>query len=222
MSLRIETDGAALVSTALPRDEIAALSALANSLAVGRAGVRLFGQPLLVDILAAHGSIGRLAAARLGDAARPVRAILFDKTAEANWAVPWHQDRTIAVRERRDVAGFSPWSTKAGIAHVEPPFAIIERMITIRAHLDECDADNAPLLIAPGSHRAGRVPAKQVADVAREYGSRACLAAAGDAWIYATSIIHASERAHVPRRRRVLHVDYAAEALPGGLAWLGV
>src|SRR5690349_24594640 len=166
MSLRIETDGAALVSTALPRDEIAALSALANSLAVGRAGVRLFGQPLLVDILAAHGSIGRLAAARLGDAARPVRAILFDKTAEANWAVPWHQDRTIAVRERRDVAGFSPWSTKAGIAHVEPPFAIIERMITIRAPLDECYSDNASLLIAPGSHCSVRVPAKQVADVA--------------------------------------------------------
>jgi hypothetical protein len=222
MSLRIETDGAELIAAASPPDEIAALRALADSLVIGRAGVRLFGRPMLDDILAAPGRIGRLAATHLGDAARPVRALLFDKTADANWAVPWHQDRTVAVCERRDIEGFSPWSTKAGVPHVEPPFAIIERMVTIRAHLDDCDADNAPLLIAPGSHRAGRVPAKQVADVARERGSRACLAAAGDAWIYATSIIHASERARLPRRRRVLHVDYAGEALPDGLAWLGV
>ena len=40
--------------------------------------------------------------------------------------------------------------------------------------------------------------------------------------ICATSIVHASERAQNPRRRRVLQVDYASEALPGGLQWLGV
>ena len=222
MDLRIATDGAELVAAALPADDIAALRILAGSLVIGQAGVRLFGHPPLDDILSPSGRIGRLAAAYLGDAARPVRAILFDKTAETNWAVPWHQDRTIAVRERHDVSGFGPWSTKGGVTHVEPPFGLIARMITIRAHLDDCDADNAPLLIAPGSHRAGRVPARQVADVAREHGTRVSLAAAGDAWVYVTSIIHASERARVPRRRRVLHVDYAGEELPGELHWLGV
>ena len=37
-----------------------------------------------------------------------VRAILFDKTGDANWTVPWHQDRSIAVATRIDVAGFGP------------------------------------------------------------------------------------------------------------------
>jgi hypothetical protein len=220
--LCIETDGAARHPAILSDDEVAALRSLADALPIGHAGVRLFGDPALRRLLGTHGSVGHLAAAHLGHSARPVRAILFDKTAASNWAVAWHQDRTIAVRERRDVAGFGPWSTKASIVHVEPPFAIIERMITIRAHLDDCDTDNSPLMIAPGSHRVGRVAAKGAADVAERLSRRICLAAAGDAWIYATAIIHASERARVPRRRRVLHVDYAGADLPDGLDWLGV
>ena len=220
--LRLHRDGAEHRPAALSDDDLVALRAFADTLSIVNAGVRVFGHAALRDVLAPDGSIGRLAVAQLGNAARPVRAILFDKTTDANWAVAWHQDRIIAVRERRHVTGFGPWSTKAGIVHVEPPFEIIARMITIRAHLDDCGADNAPLLIAPGSHRAGRVAARQVAEVARELGHLTCQASAGDAWIYATSIIHASERVRVPRRRRVLQVDYASESLPGGLEWLGV
>lgn len=54
---------------------------------------------------------------------RPVRAIYFDKSVEANWLVPWHQDLTLALRARVEVAGFGPWSTKDGIPHVQPPIA---------------------------------------------------------------------------------------------------
>ncbi|WP_367280013.1 hypothetical protein [Sphingomonas sp. LHG3406-1] len=53
-------------------------------------------------------------------------------------------------------------------------------------------------------------------------GTLACLAEAGDLWLYATPILHASEVASTPTRRRVLQVDFAAEDLPGGLCWLGV
>jgi ectoine hydroxylase-related dioxygenase (phytanoyl-CoA dioxygenase family) len=174
------------------------------------------------EVLGPGASIGRCAAAILGAAARPVRAILFDKTADNNWSVAWHQDRTIAVRARHDVRGFGPWSVKAGVVHVEPPFEIIERMITIRAHLDDCAGDNAPLLVVPGSHRIGRVPSAQTAETAQRLGQVTCFADAGDLWVYATSIVHASERAQHPWRRRVLQVDYAGGALSGGLEWLGV
>jgi ectoine hydroxylase-related dioxygenase (phytanoyl-CoA dioxygenase family) len=95
-------------------------------------------------------------------------------------------------------------------------------MVTLRVHLDDCDDDNAPLLIAPGSHLLGRVLADAAADVARNIGPVACRAKAGDVWLYATPILHASERARAPRRRRVLQVDYAATKLPDGLEWLGV
>ncbi|HEY0729420.1 MAG TPA: hypothetical protein VGD38_15175, partial [Pyrinomonadaceae bacterium] len=49
----------------------------------------------------------------LGPDARVVRGIYFDKHKDANWKVAWHQDLTIAVRERIDVQGYGPWSLKA-------------------------------------------------------------------------------------------------------------
>ena len=221
-SLRFNPDGAERHEAPLTTADLAILRALADAPVTGRPGVRVFGRDSLDEILGANGSIGRFAAALLGRGAHPVRAIVFDKTPEMNWSVPWHQDRTITVRGRRDVPGFGPWSIKAGIVHVEPPFEIMAGMITIRAHLDDCDVDNAPLLIVPGSHRFGRVPAGQTAEMARRLGHAVCRARAGDAWVYATSIIHASERARAPGRRRVLQVDYADRQLPGGLEWLGI
>lgn len=32
----------------------------------------------------------------------------FDKTAERNWALGWHQDRTVVVRERKETDGYDP------------------------------------------------------------------------------------------------------------------
>jgi ectoine hydroxylase-related dioxygenase (phytanoyl-CoA dioxygenase family) len=158
----------------------------------------------------------------LGRAARPVRAILFDKSAEANWSLGWHQDRTICVRERREAPGFGPWTVKRGMIHVAPPFELLARMVTVRAHFDAVPESNAPLLVAPGSHRFGRIAEGDLEEVVARCGTLACLAEAGDAWLYATPILHASRAAAAPGRRRVLQVDYAAEALPHGLDWLGV
>jgi hypothetical protein len=187
-----------------------------------RAGVRLGRGGGLGPFLAADGAVGAIAADVLGDRARPVRAVLFDKTSETNWSLGWHQDRTIVVARRVEVAGFGPWSTKAGLQHVAPPFDLLARMITLRVHLDPVTADNGPLRIAPGSHRLGLVAVDATDAAVARYGARSCLAEAGDIWIYATPILHASDAAVRPGRRRVLQVDYAGFELPGGLAWLGV
>jgi hypothetical protein len=144
---------------------------------------------------------------------RPVRAVLFD-----NWAVPWHQDRTIAVSHRADVPGFGPWSVKDGVPHVEPPFALLAAMVTLRLHLDPCPEDNAPLLVALGSHRR-QVAAAHAASVADNCDQRLCTAAAGDIWAYATPILHRSDRARRPSHRRVVQVDFAAGELPPLLEW---
>lgn len=74
----------------------------------------------------------------LGRSARVVRGLFFDKTPEANWTVPWHQDRSIAVRDRLEVEGYGPWSVKAGVVHVQPPAEVLRAMLTIRIHLDDC------------------------------------------------------------------------------------
>ena len=83
-------------------------------------------------------------------------------------------------------------------------------------------ADVAPLLTAPGAHAMGRIAEPDVAAVVDHCSTVTCPARAGDIWAYATPILHASDAAHRPRRRRVLQVDFSADPLPGGLEWLGV
>lgn len=187
-----------------------------------RPGSRLYGLAPLADLLDTEGSIGKIAEAAVGRAARPVRAILLDKSETANWSLGWHQDRTIAVRERAEASGFGPWTVKQGILHVQPPFEIIAAMATLRVHLDAVPDDNGPLLIALGSHRFGRIAESEIGDVVSRCETLACEAEAGDVWLYATPILHASEAAKSPNRRRVLQVDYAAIDLPHGLEWLGI
>ena len=186
------------------------------------AGTRLYGITALRPLLAMSGCVGAIAANVLGPSAKPVRAILFNKSYETNWGLGWHQDRTICVKERREIKGFGPWTKKRGMIHVAPPFHLLAQMVTLRVHLDDVPETNAPLLIAPGSHKLGRVAVDQIDEAVERCGIHACLANAGDAWLYATPILHASDASTSPKSRRVLQVDYAAFDLPGGLEWLGV
>lgn len=214
--------GAQLNQGALTAIELELFEEVANRQIGDKPAVRITGDATLNKLLCNGGSMDIIARSKLGKGARPVRAILFDKRADANWALGWHQDRTIAVMERVNVEGFDHWSVKSGLPHVEPPFGIIEKMVTLRAHLDPCGADNAPLSIIPGSHRLGRLPKKDIKELAESSEPFACQAQAGDVWVYASSIVHASGAAQEPKRRRVLHVEYSAEKLPSGLEWLGL
>jgi Phytanoyl-CoA dioxygenase (PhyH) len=202
--------------------DLAELHATLQHLPSDHAGVRINGIKKLDPFVTVEGAVGSIAASFLGPEARPVRAILFDKTAETNWSLAWHQDRTICVRQRIDVEGFGPWTIKGGMQHVAPPFDILTRMVTLRVHIDDVPETNAPLLIVPGSHKEGRVPINAIDEVVRRLGTRSCIAEAGDIWLYSTPILHASEAATQPAHRRVLQFDFAAVDLPGGLEWLGV
>ena len=186
------------------------------------AGYRIQGAPILNRLLNCGSELAQIVKDAGGIGFQPVRAVLFDKNPTSNWALGWHQDRTICVRERFDVAGFGPWSIKQGLLHVEPPFEIMAGMLTIRVHLDVVNVNNAPLLIAPGSHKMGRIAVDQVARVVEQCGRQTCTAERGDVWLYATPIVHASQRSQSGLRRRVLQVDYSARQLPGGLEWSGI
>lgn len=221
MSLTLETDGAVQFDRAA-LSILPDLRAIADAQPHERAGVRLYGVTGLRPLLANDGILGMLAAAKLGAGCRPVRAVLFDKTETTNWALGWHQDRTIVARERIDVPGFGPWTVKAGLTHVGPPQDLLADMLTMRVHLDDVPDTNAPLLIAPGSHQLGRIPEAKITRIVERYGVVTCLAEAGDVWLYATPILHASAAAASPARRRVLQIDFAAVDLPEGLCWLGI
>lgn len=218
----LDDDGAALHAGAVGDDILGALERIGAALPADRAGIRLHGQDGLAELLAPPAKIGAVAAAALGGGVRPVRAILFDKHRDANWSLAWHQDRTVVVRRRIDVPGYGPWTVKAGLQHVAPPFALLERMVTLRVHIDPVSPGNAPLLIAPGSHKLGRIAEADIDAVVASCGRMACLAGRGDIWAYATPILHASDVARAAGRRRVLQIDYSADELDGGLEWLGV
>ncbi len=208
-----------------PAAAVDGLSDLRNMLAglpQEAAGTRIHGIEPLRRFLSSDGLVGAHAASALGRQARAVRAVLFNKTAETNWSLAWHQDRTICVRERVDAPGYGPWTVKAGLHHVAPPFDLLARMVTLRVHLDDVPMTNAPLIVAPRSHRLGRVPVGGIEQAVRECGSHICLAKAGDIWLYSPPILHGSAAATTPAQRRVLQVDFAAEELPEGLQWLGV
>jgi Phytanoyl-CoA dioxygenase (PhyH) len=220
--LTLESNGAQLFRAALSASQLFALQCTLAAQPQDQAGVRLSAIPELRPFLNSAGPIGRIPASVLGAGCFPVRALLFDKSAEQNWSLTWHQDRTIVVRQRIDVSGFGPWSIKGGMIHVEPPFDLLTRMLTLRVHLDPVPATNAPLLVAPGSHKRGRIPTPEIGRLVHQGDVIPCLAEAGDIWLYGTPILHASDAASEPLHRRVLQVDYAAEQLPNGLEWLGV
>jgi ectoine hydroxylase-related dioxygenase (phytanoyl-CoA dioxygenase family) len=216
--MQLDRDGARLFPAAFTSAEVAAFQRLFSNLPADRPGTRLGATSGLALLIAPADAI---AASILGAQSRPVRAVLFDKTPERNWALGWHQDRTMAVRRRRDVPGFTDWTVKSGIPHCVPPFDLLARMLTLRIHLDPVGTANAPLLVAPGSHRR-RFAEPEIEAELRRRGTHACLAEAGDVWAYRTPILHASDRARDPRRRRVLQLLYSADDLPHGLEWAGI
>jgi len=149
----------------------------------------------------------------------PVRSIYFDKSPEGNWLVPWHQDLTLAVRNRVDVSGFGPWSVKEGVPHVQPPVELLEQMLIVRLHLDDADESNGALRVLPGSHRLGRLPAERIQELRVCERDHLCVARAGDALLMRPLLLHASGRSTSARHRRVLHIEYAGFPLPAELRW---
>ncbi|BBD96816.1 phytanoyl-CoA dioxygenase [Sphingobium amiense] len=144
MSLTLADHGAQHIPLALDATALASMENAIASLPANQPGQRLTHLPALAALLGMTGRIGRHAASHLGPKAQPVRAILFDKSEANNWALGWHQDRTIAVQFRVDTPGFGPWTVKSGIHHVAPPQSLLDRMLTLRVHLDPVDANNAP------------------------------------------------------------------------------
>ncbi|HZZ44802.1 MAG TPA: phytanoyl-CoA dioxygenase family protein [Tepidisphaeraceae bacterium] len=225
--LQIERDGFAVVPTVVGAEIVEKiLSAVVMSDGDGRqrAGkvyaVRdLLRQVPAVAELSWSMALRKLVEPVLGEGALAVRGILFDKTDGANWKVPWHQDLSIAVREKRETPGYGPWSVKGEIPHVQPPVGVLERMLTVRLHLDDCDEANGPLRVVPGSHVAGVMNREQV-DKWRERGPVVeCHVRAGGAVVMRPMILHASSPAKEPRHRRVIHIEYASGKLESGLEW---
>ncbi|MBL7646448.1 MAG: phytanoyl-CoA dioxygenase family protein [Candidatus Hydrogenedentes bacterium] len=154
-----------------------------------------------------------------GHSARPTKATYFDKRPEANWSLPLHQDMTITVHAKVDIPGYTHWSIKAGVPHVQPPVRVLEGIVALRIHLDDCPAENGALEVVPGSHLQGRISAEELRMMHMEGRPVICPARAGDVLAMRPLLVHGSSKARVPKRRRVLHVEYATTELDAPLQW---
>ena len=214
-----ETVGVCLIAKVLPEADLAPLRGVVDACVADGPGKRVFGLPNSSSHLDLLSRLADLATSLAGQPARMVRILAFDKTQESNWGVPWHQDRTISVKQRVEVEGFGPWSVKAGVPHVAPPQTLLEAMLSLRLHLDDCGPSNGPLKIIPGSHRLGRLPVREVLELGVREEPTTCLAGAGDVLAMRALTVHASDPAAAPTHRRVLHLDFSATDLPPPLEW---
>jgi len=149
----------------------------------------------------------------------PVRAVAFNKHQNENWAVSWHQDRLISVREKHDVKGYLNWSCKSGLWHCEPPVEILKNMLAVRIHLDDSNSQSGGLEISKASHKFGKVPANKIREVVQQSEPILCNAETGDILIMKMLTLHRSKPLITDTSRRAIRIDYSAKTLPMLLQW---
>lgn len=111
--------------------------------------------PELGRLLDACG-IDALASAVLRARAVPLDATFFDKHARANWTVPGHQDRVIAVAATTS----RKHRIRDGIAFAELDAKTLAGLVALRIHFDPTDRDTGALCVVPGSHLNGVMPVR--------------------------------------------------------------
>lgn len=151
----------------------------------------------------------------LPSAAVAIQAIAFDKTAATNWKVAWHQDLMFPFAEEVRSPDYDLPSCKSGVAYARPPREVLEALLAVRLHLDDCGESNGPLRVSPGTHTLGILPSSEAATRAAACGEVSCLAREGELILMRPLLLHASSQAASPGHRRVLHFVYhSGQPLP--------
>lgn len=146
-----------------------------------------------------------------------IKSIYFDKPEGSNWFVSYHQDLTISVNKKADLAGFNSWTVKQGQFGVQPPVFILENNFTIRIHLDDANENNGALRVVPGSHLKGiHRPEIFNPDCEKEI---VCGVNKGGIMVMKPLLMHASGRSTNNSKRRVIHIEFSNACLPEPLSW---
>lgn len=146
-----------------------------------------------------------------------VRGLFFDKHPNRTWSLGWHKDMTIAVKDNRlPSEHFSKPTKKSGVPHVEGSLAVLQKMVTLRIHLDPVTDENGPLEVIPGSHHSGKETTAEADSITKIHANP------GDVLAMKPLICHASGSsvAGTKMHRRILHLEFAAgEPLGEGYEW---
>ncbi|WP_316824541.1 phytanoyl-CoA dioxygenase family protein [Pedobacter miscanthi] len=146
-----------------------------------------------------------------------VKSIYFDKPETSNWFVSYHQDLTISVDQKVEIAGFGPYTNKHNQFAVQPPLSILESSFTIRIHLDDTNEENGALKVIPNSHSKGIYRPETINwDIEQEVS---CNVARGAVMIMKPMLLHRSSRTTNNKKRRVIHLEFSNQLLPKAIQW---
>jgi len=154
----LQQDGVEIMKSVISTEQMSSIKDEVDTLQLStpKYGIRNANKKIKsIDTLAHSAKFQALATEILDEAPQIVRVIYFDKTAEKNWLVPWHQDKTIALNKKTDIEGWGRWSIKDETHHVQPFIDVLEQMVTFRVHLDDADEENGCLKVIRGSHTLG-------------------------------------------------------------------
>jgi ectoine hydroxylase-related dioxygenase (phytanoyl-CoA dioxygenase family) len=161
-----------------------------------------------IAALASDARLVKIARLELSADAVPFRATLFEKSAQTNWLIPWHQDTALPLTAKFDSAGWTAWSQKEGRLYAHAPAWALSRVIALRIHLDASTADNGPLRVLPYSHLAGILTDHSILEYANQHDNVTCLVPRG-VLTMRPLLIHSSSKIRAASLRRVLHIEYA-------------
>lgn len=183
-----------------------------------RAGIRhALRIPVVADV-ASDPRLLAMASQVLGPKPIPYRATLFDKSADSNWLVVWHQDTALPVQHRQDRPGWGSWSRKEGLLYAHAPATALSQILALRLHLDDSDVHNGPLRVLPATHRHGVLTDDAIHHLAEQMPAVTCCVSRGGVLAMRPLLVHASSKSLSDKPRRVLHIEYAAAPVVDGLS----
>ncbi|MCT4582397.1 MAG: phytanoyl-CoA dioxygenase family protein [Flavobacteriales bacterium] len=147
-----------------------------------------------------------------------IKSIYFDKPPNANWVVNWHQDLTINLMNKANIAGYKNWRENKERVIVQPDQEFLESIFTIRIHLDNCTHENGALSVIDGSHKKGIININNW--LQDKKGPKViCEVPQGGILIMKPLLLHASKRTKNLENRRVIHLEFTDKMLPAPLEW---
>jgi hypothetical protein len=213
-----EKDGYAVVPYILTADECAGFASQVYLADAASGGTRcLLAQPWCAQLAArlrAHPALAEY----IGAQRVAVQCTYFEKSAGRNWLVPVHQDLSIPVAGRVAEPALRGWSEKEGVTFVRAPLDVLQQLVAVRVHLDDCAEEDGPLRLVPGSHQRGMI-SDDDAIALRKTGLKTVCVAAGAVLVLRPLLLHASSKGSGNGRRRVLHFVFGSRELPFGLSW---
>jgi len=146
----------------------------------------------------------------IGSNYRCISSIYYDKPPDSKWELSFHQDVLINLKDKLDDSRFHSWFKKDGYYQVRPPIEVLENIITIRIHLDNCTTKNGALNIVPKSHKIGfidmtkyKIDQTKVIEIEE-----------GDILKLNPLLLHASGYNTSSKKRRVIHLEFSNLNLP--------